>query len=58
MGKDVVVERMRKLGKVAPKPVDEWGAEEWQIAYNILTAKYEKLRDKMRLALNTLSAAI
>jgi len=39
-------------------PVEEWGAKEWETAYNILTAKYNKLRDLMRRAIQTLNAAI
>lgn len=40
-----------------PKPIDEWGTAEWEIAYNKLNEKYEKLRDHMRLALNLLNKA-
>jgi len=39
-------------------PVDEWGVKEWEAAYNVLTAKYNKLRDLMRRAIQTLNAAI
>lgn len=38
-----------------PKPIEEWGAEEWQVAYNLLQKKYDKLKDHMRIALNLLS---
>ena len=40
------------------KPVDEWTTAEWETAYNILTVKYNKLRDLMRRAIQTLNAAI
>ena len=40
-----------------PKPIDEWGVEEWEIAYNKLNEKFEKLRNHMRLALNLLNKA-
>jgi len=40
-----------------PKPINEWGVEEWQMAYNKLNEKYEKLRNHMRLALNLLNKA-
>ena len=40
------------------KPVDNWGAGEWEVAYHAIAAKYERLRDAMRRALNSLSSAI
>ena len=40
-----------------PKPIDEWGTTEWEIAYNKLNEKYEKLKNHMRLALNLLNKA-
>jgi hypothetical protein len=40
------------------KPVEEWGVEEWETAYKMLTAKYEKLRDAMRRALQILNVAV
>ena len=47
----------RKRNDPVPKPIDEWGSEEWQIAYNKLNEKYERLRNHMRLALNLLNKA-
>jgi len=41
-----------------PKPVEEWDVEEWKIAYSVLNDKYEHLRRKMRLAINSLNTAI
>jgi len=38
-----------------PKSIDEWTVKEWEIAYNKLNEKYEKLRNHMRLALNLLN---
>ena len=58
MGKDVIAERNKKLGKVEPKPVEEWDVKDWEVAYNILMDKYNNLRNRMRQALNTLSYAI
>ena len=58
MGKDIVAERNRKLGKTEPKPVEEWDVKDWEIAYNLLMDKYNNLRNRMRQALNTLSYAI
>jgi len=40
------------------KPVDEWTTAEWETAYNMLMEKYEKLRNVMRRALQTLNVAI
>lgn len=40
-----------------PAPIEEWGAKEWEIAYNLLVKKYDKLKDHMRIALNLLSKA-
>ena len=50
---------MAKRDKVLQeaKPVEEWTAKEWEIAYNNLNAKFEKLRNHMRLGLNLLNKA-
>ena len=40
------------------KPVEEWGAKEWEAAYNVLTRKYEALREAMRISLKYLNKAI
>ena len=40
-----------------PKPIEEWTGKEWEIAYNKLNEKFEKLRDHMRLALNYMNKA-
>ena len=58
MARDIVAERNRKLGRVEPKPVEEWDVKDWEVAYNILMDKYNNLRNRMRQALNTLSYAI
>lgn len=47
-----------KRKQVQEKPVDEWTVEDWEKAYNQLNAKYQKLRDLMRRAIQTLSVAI
>ena len=31
-----------------PKPIEEWGAEEWQTAYNNLNAKFEEVRKQLK----------
>jgi len=41
-----------------PKPIEEWTAKEWEVAYNLLMHKHEALRDRMRKAINQLSTAI
>lgn len=40
-----------------PKPIEEWTTKEWETAYNVLNAKFDKLKDRMRLALNLLTKA-
>ena len=47
----------KKRNDPQPKPIDEWGTAEWEIAYNKQNEKYEKLRNHMRLALNLLNKA-
>jgi len=44
--------------KRGPKPIEQWGAEEWKTAYNQLSQRHEKLRAHMQLALQQLSKAI
>jgi len=58
MARDIIAERNKKLGKIEPKPVEEWTTKDWEVAYNLLTDKYNNLRNRMRQALNTLSYAI
>ena len=41
-----------------PKPIEEWTAKEWEVAYNLLAKKHEDLRDRMRRAIMQLNAAI
>jgi len=45
----------RKIKEI--KPIEEWGAKEWELAYNQLNEKHSKLKNKMRQALNNLSQA-
>ena len=40
-----------------PKPIEEWTAKEWETAYNLLNEKYDKLKNKMRQAINHISQA-
>ena len=40
-----------------PKPIEEWTTKEWEVAYNILNEKFDKLKNKMRQALMNLSRA-
>ena len=49
------------MGKYQPekelKPIEQWTTKEWETAYNLLNAKFDKLKNKMRIALNQLSEA-
>ena len=49
------------MGKYKPekelKPIEKWTTQEWEIAYNLLNSKFDKLKNKMRIALNQLSEA-
>lgn len=58
MAEDKVKQYLAKKGKQEVKPVEDWNPQDWEIAYNILQAKYEALRIAMRKALNNLSSAI
>ncbi|HUX79671.1 MAG TPA: hypothetical protein VMW10_08025 [Alphaproteobacteria bacterium] len=40
------------------KSVEEWTAADWEVAYNVLQTKYDKLRNVMRRALQVLSVSI
>jgi len=40
-----------------PVPVEQWTVKEWESAYSQLNTKYDKLKNKMRAALNELSRA-
>ena len=39
------------------KPIEQWTPKEWEAAYNLLNERFEKLKNKMRQALNYLSMA-
>jgi len=39
------------------KPIEQWGAEEWELAYNQLNEKNTRLKEKMRKAMNAISQA-
>jgi len=49
------------MGKYQPekelKPIEQWTTKEWETAYNLLNSKFDKLKNKMRIALNQLSEA-
>jgi len=49
---------VKKRNDHKEKPVDEWGVKEWETAYSVLTRKYERLREHMRLALQQLNKSI
>ena len=40
-----------------PKPIEEWSVKEWETAYNLLNERFDKLRNKMRKAMNAISQA-
>ena len=59
---DVVeTQKIQKMSKAQfkkeVKPIEQWSAVEWETAYNLLNAKFDKLKNKMRIALNELSKA-
>lgn len=47
-----------KKKRVEAKPIEQWNAEDWETAYNILNKKYQHLRDCMRKAMQNLNVAI
>lgn len=48
----------QKRNDPKPKPIEQWSSREWEVAYNQLLAKYEKLRESMRGALQHLNKAV
>jgi len=40
-----------------PKPIEKFDKKDWEIAYNQLHAEYDKLKNKMRKAMNCISQA-
>lgn len=54
----MVAEKYLKRIKQEPKPIDEWTPEEWEVAYNALSVKHDKLRDILRRALQCLNSAV
>lgn len=47
----------KKKKHIEPKPIEKWDAKDWEAAYNTLNAKYDKLKDRMRKAMNAMSQA-
>jgi len=41
-----------------PKPIDEWGAEEWETAYNVLNSKFESVKKDLKAIMVYLHRAI
>ena len=41
-----------------PKPVEEWGIEEWEAAYTLKVKEINELKDAMRCALKQLAKAV
>jgi len=39
------------------KPIEKFDVKDWEAAYNILNEKYDKLKNKMRKAMNCISQA-
>ncbi|MBA7674658.1 hypothetical protein ES703_82879 [subsurface metagenome] len=42
---------------VAPKPIEQFDKKDWEAAYNQLNAKLDRLKNKMRKAMNAISQA-
>lgn len=42
---------------VAPKPIEQFDKKDWETAYNQLNAKLDRLKEKMRKAMNHISQA-
>jgi len=40
-----------------PKPIEDFDKKDWETAYNQLNAKLDKLKNKMRKAMNCISQA-
>jgi len=40
-----------------PKPIEEFDKKDWETAYSTLNAKLDKLKNKMRKAMNCISQA-
>ena len=53
-----LVPEKKQMAKEKPKAIEEWGVGEWETAYNALRAKFENLRNHMRIALQHLNKAI
>ena len=43
----------RKI-KPEPKPIEKFDKRDWELAYNQLNAKFDKLKDRMRKAMNAI----
>lgn len=43
---------------ITPKPIEEFNKKDWENAYSQLNAKFDKLKNKMRLASKHLSEAL
>ena len=42
---------------IAPKPIEQFDKKDWENAYSQLNAKFDKLKNKMRKAMNCISQA-
>ena len=42
---------------VKPKPIEQFDKKDWEAAYNALNTKFDKLKNKMRKAMNCISQA-
>ena len=42
---------------ITPKPIEEFDKKDWEVAYNQLNAKLDKLKNRMRKAMNAISQA-
>ena len=39
------------------QPIEKWDTTQWEAAYNLLNSKFDRLKNKMRLAMQELSNA-
>ena len=54
----MTAEKYLKKAKQEVRPVNEWGVEEWETAYNALAQKNKQLTAALSSALTTLSRAV
>jgi len=38
----------QRINDPKPRPIEEWGAKEWETAYNNLNSKFEDVRKQLK----------